>query len=160
MREIKLFDLNPETMTRGHVQEEYDPDSPRQRTGAFLIGIGPVIIGTLVFPAASPFSAWNRGVYRCLREGLAQQWTGLHGFAIRNGIHDPQGDLFGAQKDLLPRNAIGGASTFSVCFLEAVVLLQARWFSSQVDVSVSQVGIALVSATVMGTEIVNANSQW
>ena len=45
--EMKLFSIDTENKTLGHVNHSYNPNSFYQQVGKFFIGIGPIILGTI-----------------------------------------------------------------------------------------------------------------
>jgi hypothetical protein len=52
---IKWFDVNGSDGTLGYVKHSYDRDSLYQRIGQFFIGIGPIVMGTVVIYCASRY---------------------------------------------------------------------------------------------------------
>lgn len=48
INEIKLFSPNPSTGSLGYVNHSYEPTNLYQSLGNFFIGVGPVLLGTLV----------------------------------------------------------------------------------------------------------------
>jgi hypothetical protein len=51
--EIKLFDFAPGDGDLGHVRHAYDRSNPYQLAGNFFIGIGPLLLGTLLIVLAA-----------------------------------------------------------------------------------------------------------
>jgi hypothetical protein len=55
IKEVKLFKPDPKTGTLGYVLHEYNPRSLFHQVGNFFIGIGPILLGTLILIALSWF---------------------------------------------------------------------------------------------------------
>ena len=60
--EMKLFSPDKESGTLGYVHHSFNPKSIYQRAGNFFIGIGPIILGSLVIFASSWFllPSWSQ----------------------------------------------------------------------------------------------------
>jgi hypothetical protein len=77
---IKLFDFSPRDGSLGYVRHAYERASPYQQVGNFFIGIGPIVLGTLVVVASA---RWLLGP-----EVLAR----LQGVAWAGGLPRSPGD--------------------------------------------------------------------
>ena len=68
--EIKWFDFNSGDGNLGYVKHSYDPDNLYQRIGNFFIGIGPIILGTLVIYYSSRYLI-GKEVFVSLAQAIA-----------------------------------------------------------------------------------------
>jgi hypothetical protein len=78
---IKWFDFSGKDGALGYVRHSYDPDSLYQRIGLFFIGIGPILLGTVVLYAASRYLLGEE-LFALLRHTAdAALLTAKHSFA-------------------------------------------------------------------------------
>lgn len=68
--EIKWFDFNSYDGSFGYVKHSYDPDNLYHRVGNFFIGIGPIILGTLVIYYSSKYLI-GKEIFTSLAQAIA-----------------------------------------------------------------------------------------
>ncbi|MDD5223172.1 MAG: hypothetical protein PHE84_04205 [bacterium] len=89
--EIKWFDFNPSEGSLGYVKHSYDPHNLYHQIGNFFIGIGPIVLGTLVVYFSSRYLI-GREVFPSLARAITATSTGVStniavlGGAVLKGI--------------------------------------------------------------------------
>lgn len=77
--DMRLFKPDPETGTLGYVKHAYNPGNLYHQIGNFFIGIGPILMGTLMLALLS-YLLFGINVF--IFEGIAFSIESIHSFAL------------------------------------------------------------------------------